>query len=210
MVKIKICGITNLEDTEMAVNLGANAIGFIFAKSPRRIESNNAEEIIKKFPIFINTVGVFVDEKREKVRNIAKNCRLDTLQFHGNETPAYCMDFLKDYKVIKTIKVESKESIENISKFLSLDAILLDTYHSKLSGGTGKKFNWEWVRQANNFNIPIILSGGLNPGNVKQAIKIADPYAVDVSSGVEIRPGVKDHRLMEEFILKIKKTENPE
>ncbi len=210
MIRIKICGITNLEDAQRAVDFGADVLGFVFAKSSRRINQALASRIIKEFPPFISCVGVFVDEKEEIVTEIAKNCRLDILQFHGKETPEYCQNFRKDYKVIKAIKVKNEESIRDISNFLNLGAILLDTYHKDLSGGTGKQFNWELANKAKAYNMPIILSGGLNPDNVEEVIEKVKPYAVDVSSGVETSPGIKDYNLMREFIRKVKSTDNKE
>lgn len=208
MTRVKICGITSLEDAKKAVELGTDALGFVFAKSPRRINQTIASKIIKELPPFVSCVGVFVNEKENIVKEIAKDCRLDMLQFHGNETSEYCQRFKKDYKVIKAIRIKNEESVKDVSNFLSLDAILLDTYSESLPGGTGKQFNWELGIKAKTYNIPIILSGGLNPDNVLDAIEKVEPYMVDVSSGIETAPGKKDYKLMKEFIEKVKSREN--
>jgi phosphoribosylanthranilate isomerase len=188
--KIKICGITHLEDALLAVNLGADALGFIFAQSPRRVDHQTARKIIASLPPFVHTVGVFLDEDQETVREIAALCRLDSIQLHGNESPEYCKTL--GLKVLKVIRVKNQKSIASMASYQRCtQGFLLDTYIKGLPGGTGKTFNWELARQAKKHG-PVILSGGLSPDNVWEAIEKVRPYGVDVSSGVEKSPGIKD------------------
>lgn len=204
MVKVKICGITNLKDALSAVSLGADALGFIFyKKSPRYIKPEKAKNIISKIPAFINTIGVFVDEKESTVKKIASYCDLDVLQFHGDETSSYCKRF-KGYRIIKAFRIKDKVDIKTISKY-KVDAYLLDTYKIDTPGGTGKTFNWNLVKKIKGLRTAIILSGGLNHRNVKKAVKITSPYAVDASSGLERRVGRKDYKLLELFFHAIDK-----
>jgi len=200
MVKVKICGITNKEDALLAVKLGADALGFIFAPSPRRITPRRAKEIIEILPPFIDRVGVFVNEEISRVKDIAKFCCLTTLQFHGDESPGYCTKFHQ--KIIKSFSVKG-EVPRGISDY-RVDAYLLDAFCEKKRGGTGKTFNWEIARKVKKLNFPLILSGGLTPDNVKEAIRKVKPYAVDVVSGVEASPGKKSKEKLREFIQKVK------
>lgn len=203
MVRIKICGITNLEDASAACSYGADALGFVFARSPRRINPQTVKAIIKKLPPFIVTVGVFVNEERGKVRKIAADCGLDCLQFHGDETPGYC-DYFKDkYKIIKAVRVRDNDSLAGLGKY-NIDAFLLDTYVEGKRGGTGVKFDWGLAVKAKRYGKPVILAGGIKVGNVREAIKKARPYAIDVSSAIEKAPGKKNHNLMKAFIGKVR------
>lgn len=204
MVRIKICGITNLADAKVAIELGADALGFVFAKSKRRISSKKAAKIINQLPPIVNFVGLFVNERNQVVEKILTDCKLSALQFHGDETPEYCREFRKKAKVIKAVRVKDRNSISALSKY-DVDAFLLDTFSSRGFGGTGKVFNWEFARIAKKFGRPIILAGGLNPKNVAVAIKKVRPFGVDVSGGIESSPGKKDKRLMKEFILKARR-----
>ncbi len=197
-VRIKICGITNKEDALAAAHLGADALGFIFAPSPRKILAERAREIIKALPPFIKTVGVFADEDPERVSSIAAMCGLDVLQLHGSESVDYCSSF--DRRVIKTVRLRSRDDLENLSKYVNVvDALLLDTYVANKLGGTGITFDWKLAVEARRYG-RIILAGGLNPENVAAAISMVKPYAVDASSGLEQSPGVKDHEKMAQFI----------
>ncbi len=197
-IRVKVCGITNLRDAEEAVRNGADALGFVFYKhSPRKVSVETAKKIIERIPPFIERVGVFVNEKKQRVKDIIKSCGLTAVQFHGDETPGYCSSF-KDIKVIKAIRVKDKKSLKIISAFNKADAILLDTFDEKRFGGTGRSFDWRLIKRSVK-NRPIILAGGLTPDNVAIAIKKVQPYAVDVSSGIESRPGKKDHSLMKAF-----------
>lgn len=197
-VRIKICGITNKEDALAAAHLGADALGFIFAPSPRKISAERAREIIKALPPFVKTVGVFVDEDPERVSSIAAMCGLDVLQLHGGESIDYCSSF--DRRVIKAVRLRSRDDLENLSKYVNVvDALLLDTYVPNKLGGTGITFDWKLAVEARRYG-RIILAGGLNPENVAAAISIVKPYAVDASSGLEQSPGAKDHEKMAQFM----------
>ncbi len=197
-VRIKICGMTNAEDAVAAAELGADAIGFVFAPSPRQISPEKAREIIMALPPLVQTVGVFVDEDPEKVASIAASCHLDLLQFHGKESAAYCRRF--ERRVIKAVRVRHEDHLKVCSEYRSIvDALLLDTYVPGRCGGTGLTFDWSLALEAKTYG-RIILAGGLNPDNVAAAISAVKPYAVDASSGLEQEPGVKDHNKMARFI----------
>jgi phosphoribosylanthranilate isomerase len=197
-VRIKICGITNEEDALAAAHLGADALGFIFAPSPRRISVERAREIIKVLPPLVQTVGVFVNEDPEKVLSTAAACGLDILQLHGSESVDYCSRF--DRRVIKAVRLQSRDELKNLSKYVNVvDALLLDTYVPNKLGGTGITFDWKLAVEARRYG-RIVLAGGLNPENVAAAISMVKPYAVDASSGLERSPGVKDHEKMARFV----------
>jgi phosphoribosylanthranilate isomerase len=199
MVKIKICGITNLEDAEVAIESGCDALGFVFyKKSPRYITPQQAKDIIKQLPKRGIKVGVFVNSREETIKNIAKFCGLDILQFHGNESPKFCNKF-KGYKIIKVFRIKDKIDLRRILKYKTF-AYLFDTFVESQPGGTGRRFNWHLLRLSSGIKQPLFLSGGLNKSNVKRAIEIAQPDWVDVSSYVEIRPGRKNHKKIREFI----------
>lgn len=199
MVKVKICGITNLEDAQASVDAGCDALGFVFyKKSPRCISPEKARGIIKQLPSRIIKMGVFVNAKEDTVKRIARICRLDMLQFHGNESPEFCQRF-KGYKVIKAVRIKKKICYKDILEFKPF-AYLFDTYLSSKFGGTGKEFDWKLIRHIDGLKRPVFLSGGLSAGNVRKAIDTVCPNWVDVSSSVEKRPGIKDHRKIREFI----------
>ncbi len=205
MTWIKICGITNLEDALETAELGADALGFVFyEKSPRKITKEKAKEIIDKMQTVkqrVVKVGLFVDELEEKVKEITSYCNFDILQFHGDETPDYCKKFPQ--KIIKAFRIKDKESLVDIPKY-EVDYYLLDAYSEVAPGGTGRTFNWDLAKEAKKFGRPIILSGGLNPENIIEALKKVSPFGVDVSSSVEASPGKKDHKKLKEFITKVK------
>ncbi len=193
-----MCGITNIEDALAAQALGADAIGMVFAKSPRRVEKEQAREIVQALPPFVHLVGVFVDEEKGVIEDIADFCRLTVLQFHGAESPEYCAGFGR--LVIKAFRISQREDIERLKPYQGkVSAFLLDTYHPVLAGGTGQTFDWDMAKEAGKIG-PIILAGGLNPDNIEAAIRAVKPYAVDVSSGVEMTLGKKDHDKMRLFI----------
>jgi len=210
VVKVKVCGITNLEDALACLFLGAHALGFVFyKKSPRYISPGAAGNIAKILPKKIKRVGVFVNQSVPSVKRIAKLCNLDMLQFHGSETPEYCQKFV-GYKVIKAFRVSKKEDLSAISKH-KVFAYLFDSFSNNKLGGTGNKFNWKILAQSGriepvnlshgeNKKPVVFLSGGLTPGNVAGAIKLLKPDWVDASSGLEIKPGKKDHKKIEKFI----------
>lgn len=199
-MKIKICGITNKEDALNAVSLGADAIGFIFSKnSPRYISPEKVEDISLFLPPFVFLVGVFVDQPQEEIIQIAHQCKLDLVQLHGQESPRFCMDIPR--RVIKAFKVSDLEDLEPISMYQGIvSAILLDTKAQMIEGGTGKTFDWGLALKAKEFEIPLILAGGINAQNLKKAVNLVNPYAVDLSSGVESEPGKKDYNKMQEVI----------
>jgi len=203
-VRIKICGITRMEDARAAADLGVDALGFVFhPKSPRYIEPAAAADIIKRLPPLVTAVGVFVDEDINILHSITGLAGLNAVQLHGVESAHYC-ESLAPIKCIKGIRLGSKQDLEKIEEYPSEVGILLDSFESGVPGGTGKTFDWEWAAQARRSR-PIILSGGLGPHNVGQAIMLVHPYAVDASSALEDEPGIKDRDKMAAFVTAIKK-----
>lgn len=200
MVKVKICGMTDLRDALKAHEMGADFVGFIFFKeSPRHVEPEHARVIIEDLPKDLIKVGLFFNQDLEVVRDEAKKCHIDILQLHGDESPEYCSELKKDFKIIKSFKVKNLSSIEGIDDYEDVDYYLFDTYVKGIPGGTGLSFNWD-ILKGREFKKPIFLAGGLKPENVGEAVKKVSPYAVDVASGVEKSPGKKDYRLLKEFI----------
>jgi len=204
MTRIKICGITNKEDALEAAHLGVDALGFVFAHSPRRVIPGMVQEIAQLLPPFISRVGVFVNEDKEKVKKIANSCHLTTLQFHGEESPSYCLGFRE--KIVKAFSIKDASVLGKVSEY-EVDAYLLDSYSPSRYGGTGKTFDWDIARKIKEFGVPIILSGGLDPDNVKEAIERVRPYAVDVGSGIEAREGKKDPEKLKSFVMKVRETD---
>jgi len=201
MLKVKICGITNREDALWAVECGADALGFIFyKKSPRYINPEHAKEIISILPPFISTVGVFVNENYNDVRDVKLLTDLNTVQLHGDESPSYCN--LIEGKLIKAIRIKNEKSIERLKKY-TVDAFLLDSFDTSSFGGSGLTFDWKLAKKAKQHG-RIILAGGLTPDNVEEAINKVAPFGVDVSSGVESKPGIKNKKKVKDFILKVK------
>jgi phosphoribosylanthranilate isomerase len=198
LTRIKICGITNLEDALLAAELGAQALGFIFyPKSPRSIKPEAARQIIKQLPPLVLSVGVFVNEAAAVVLELAEMVRLDWVQLHGEEPPEYCRFLGRN--VLKAIPVQDRSSLDRMEGYRgSVRAFLLDTPKAGQKGGTGETFDWSLARQAGDYG-PIVLAGGLQPGNVAAAIREASPLAVDVASGVEASPGKKDPARLREF-----------
>jgi phosphoribosylanthranilate isomerase len=197
MTKIKICGITNLNDAIIAVDYGADAIGFVFAESVRKVNREKVKAIVRKLPPFVTFVGLFVNETARNIENTCSYCGLNAVQLHGKEPPGF-LDKLKHYKVIKAFRIKNERDIDPINKYKS-DAVLLDGYAENKMGGSGTSFDWKLVKKLKTSR-PVIIAGGLTHLNVSRAIKIARPYGVDVSSGVEIRPGKKDRQLIKKFI----------
>lgn len=199
-MKIKICGITNIDDAQNAVSLGADAIGFIFSKnSPRYVSPEVAEGISLFLPPFVFVVGVFVDEDKETVKEISERCKLDLIQLHGEESPAYCLEMPR--RVIKAFRVSDPEDLEPITLYQGVvSAILLDTKVKDIEGGTGRTFDWGLALKAKEHDIPLILAGGVNADNIEKAVQLVNPYAVDLSSGVESEPGRKDYNKMAEIL----------
>lgn len=199
MVKVKICGITNLRDALNAIDAGCDALGFVFyKKSPRYINPLRARDIIKKLPRGIIKIGVFVNSKVEEIKRIANLCQLNMLQFHGNETCGFCQRF-KGYKIIKAFRIKDKVDLSRISQYKTF-AYLFDTLVKSKPGGTGKRFDWDLLKCLDSIKQPIFLSGGLNARNLQRAIKLAHPEWVDVSSSLEISPGKKNEKKIRDFI----------
>lgn len=195
--RVKICGITNLEDANHAVSRGADALGLVFYESsPRCVNLQQASEIASCMPAFVNMVGLFVDAKPDYIRQVMEVVPIDMLQFHGNEQETECVQYGMHY--IKAIRMrEDMDIVRVIGDYPTARAILLDTYHPKIPGGTGERFDWGRVPAG--LNRPIILAGGLNAANVGSAIKTLSPYAVDVSGGVEFEKGKKDPEKVSAF-----------
>jgi phosphoribosylanthranilate isomerase len=197
MVKVKICGITNLEDALMAVEAGADALGFVFFQgSSRYISPELAATIICHLPPFVQTVGLFVNEEAAVVNTLADRCALDIVQLHGEESPDYCQTVRR--RIIKAFRVKDASSLTTMKDY-NVAGCLLDAWSPAAHGGTGTTFNWDIVAHAATSR-SIILAGGLTPENVAGAVATVKPYAVDVSSGVERAPGKKDAGLVGRFI----------
>lgn len=202
VVRVKICGITRMADAEKAVEFGADALGFVFAESPRQISPQKARDITRKISPFVKTVGVFVNEQPAKIRGIVGFCGLDLVQLHGNESISTCSELVP--RVIKAFRVQGEKSLLEIADFKShVRAILLDAYQKGLNGGTGNTFDWRLAVKAKETGIPMVLSGGLYAGNIEEALERVNPFAVDISSGIEKRPGIKDHGRMRAFMEKV-------
>ena len=200
--KIKICGITNIDDALEANSYGADALGFVFyKKSPRYIEVKLAKEIILKLPPFTAAVGVFVNETYKNIEKAIDTCSIRVIQLHGDEEKDFCSKF--DVKVIKAIRVKDENSLEMMKRY-KVSAFLLDNFSKEIPGGTGKSFDWDLAIRAKRYG-NIILAGGLNPENVIEAILKVKPYGVDVSSGIESKPGKKDYEKMRRFIEAVKR-----
>jgi len=196
-VRIKICGNTCLEDALAAVDAGADALGFIFYdKSPRRVSMKAVKDIVAKLPPFVETVGVFVDETVDRVNRVAEHCGLDRVQLHGGESAAYCRKVRR--RVIKVFRVKDDGYLLSLAGY-RVSGYLLDAYQEGTPGGTGRTFNWDLALAARNHG-PLILAGGLDAGNVAAAIRHVQPYGVDVVSGVESEPGVKDPEKIRAFV----------
>ncbi|MBI5117351.1 phosphoribosylanthranilate isomerase [Candidatus Poribacteria bacterium] len=204
MIRVKICGITNAEDALWAVQQGADAIGFVFAPSPRQIDNNRAKGIRDQLPPFVSVVGVFVNPDPHSARETFEHVGLDFVQLYGNGERRFLRESaLRPKSLIHAISVGSAADLSLIEKS-SGGIILLDTKVAGKTGGTGKTFDWNIAAKARAYGKPIILSGGLDANNVERAIRIALPQAVDVSSGVESAPGKKDPDKVRDFIRRAK------
>jgi phosphoribosylanthranilate isomerase len=204
MVKVKICGITSLEDALIAVETGADALGFVFyPASPRHVSPEQAAEIIQNLPPFVQTVGLFVNEAVATVNATADLCGLDVVQLHGEEPPAYCDTIRR--RVIKAFRVKDITTLDSLQDY-HVSGYLLDAWFPAAHGGTGKTFNWDIAAEAVQRGRCIILAGGLTPDNIAESIRLVHPYAVDVSSGVESAPGRKDAARVKCFVESAKRT----
>ena len=201
-IRVKICGITRYEDAKLASGLGADALGFIFySKSPRYISPAKAREITRKLPPFIMRVGVFVDEDPNVVAQTIASAGLDAIQLHGSESPAYCAKFT--CPVIKAFSVQPGFDATALDAY-DVSGFLLDTWDAKARGGTGKTFDWVAAKALTLRRDNIILAGGLGPSNLAEALEIVRPYAVDLNSGVEVRPGEKNPQKLRDAIAIVK------
>jgi phosphoribosylanthranilate isomerase len=202
MTRIKICGITRVEDGLAAVRNGADAIGLVFyQRSPRHVSIAQARQLAEALPPFVSIVGLFVDADAAFVHEVLASVALDLLQFHGDESPQYCGQFSRPY--LKAIRVKTGiDLLQCASDFRSAKGLLLDAHVEGVPGGTGTAFDWALI--PGQLPLPVILSGGLDAGNVAAAIKQVRPYAVDVSSGVESSKGIKDAAKIAAFINEVK------
>lgn len=202
MTRIKICGITRAEDLLAAARCGADAVGLVFyEKSPRNVTLAQAAHLARVTPPFVNKVGLFVNPSPQEVEAVLHHVPLDTLQFHGEETPAFCAQFGLPY--LKAIRVKAGvDLLECAARYAAAQGVLLDAYVEGTQGGTGERFDWKLIPPQ--LPLPVILSGGLHAGNVAEAIQQVRPYAVDVSSGVEVGKGIKDAAKIAAFINEVK------
>ena len=201
-VRVKICGITSIDDAQAAVEAGADALGFMFYEpSPRYLTPEEAGAIIRELPAHVARVGVFVDADEATIRNTATTAGLDTLQFHGNESPDFCTQF--ELRTIKAFRMKDRELLAQLAGYKT-DAWLLDSYVQGVPGGTGERFNWDLAVEAKRLGCPILLAGGLTPDNAGEAVDQVAPFGLDVSSGVEAAPGRKDAAKMATLIASAK------
>ena len=202
IVKVKICGITRSGDVEAAVQAGADALGFVFTpRSKRCVQADEAPALVSAVPAFVCRVGLFMDQGAEEVLQVLGRVRLNLLQFHGSETAEFCEQFGLPY--IKAIGMGAEhESGDICAAYPGACGVLLDSHEPGHAGGTGHVFDWNRIPALDK---PLVLAGGLNPGNVARAVRAARPWAVDVSSGVEDAPGIKNHERMREFINEAKR-----
>jgi phosphoribosylanthranilate isomerase len=199
--RVKICGFTTADEAVYAANLGVDAIGLVFyPQSPRNVSLEQATKIIAELPAFTSVVALFVDESEVIIDQVLSNIAIDCLQFHGHENPQACRLYNKPY--IKALSMRETTNVEQLAiDYHDASALLLDAYHPKAKGGTGESFDWDLIPKQ--CHLPIILAGGLTPENAKQAIIKVNPYALDVSSGVEIKKGVKGRAKMTAFIKEV-------
>lgn len=200
-MQVKICGITRPEDAELAVSLGAWAIGLIFHEpSPRAVEVATAEAIGAEFKRQVEVTGVFVNRTLDDVAEIADRCSLTIVQLHGDEGPVYCAEVARrtGAKVMKAARVRDAESLQALQAFRGVDYHLVDAHHPDLFGGTGETFDWTLLKKRRS-KVPLVLSGGLTPDNVADGIRATYPWGVDSASGTEASPGIKDPAKVEAF-----------
>ncbi len=208
--RIKVCGMTDMAEANGLVAAGVDALGFIFVEaSPRNINPEKARKLVAALPPFVDAVGVFVDQDLEVVNEIAEYCGLTMVQLHGAESPQYCEAV--DVRVVKTFSIRSDAEVCETNPYFDpylevVSGILLDTFHEKLAGGSGQTFDWELTKKCHP-TVPLILAGGLNPENIADAIRQVRPFAVDVNSGVETSPGVKDIGAVERLVESMRATD---
>ncbi len=205
MVSVKICGITNWDDAKLAMDAGADALGFNFyAKSPRRIAASRAKEIIRHMPSRVTAVGVFVNASAKEIMSIARSANLGALQLHGEESPATVERLAREYPVIKAFRVGPRFRARELKKYPSAVGFLLDGYDVERRGGTGKRFDWRVARAAKRYG-PVIVAGGLRSENVAEAIRQVKPFGLDVCSGIEERPGRKDPKKVKRLMAAVRR-----
>jgi len=209
--RIKICGMTRLDDALCAVEAGVDALGFIFyQQSSRAITPPAARAIIEQLPPFVDAVGVFVNEELGRVTEIIRDCGLGYAQLHGAESPAYCRELavlVTPCRVLKAIRVGEETTAAEVARYHEVvRGYLLDTYQKDVVGGTGHAFDWDLIDRLQ-LNKPILLAGGLDVGNIREALERVRPYGVDANSGLEDAPGVKDHDLIRRFIATVRSVE---
>ncbi|MBT5825561.1 MAG: phosphoribosylanthranilate isomerase [Gammaproteobacteria bacterium] len=199
--RVKICGFTSAEQAVYAAYAGTDAIGLVFyAASPRHISIAKAQEIVAALPAFTTVVALFVDATKEQIKEVIAHVAIDVLQFHGDESGDECRMYDKPY--IKAIRMHSEVNIDALTtEFHDAQGLLLDAYHAKAKGGTGEQFNWDLIPE--HCNLPIILAGGLGSHNARDAIAQVQPYALDVSSGVEAAKGIKDNNKIAAFLTEV-------
>lgn len=210
--RAKICGITRPGDAELAIQGGAWAIGMIMSRqSPRYVEPQAAAEIADSAHRSVEVAGVFVDQPLDEVVALTTEIGLSLVQMHGNEGLQFCKEVARrtGARVIKAFRVQGRDVLGEMGKFYDVDFQLLDTYKAGVPGGTGETFDWDILRGFRRGNVPIILSGGLTPENVARAIEVAGPWAVDVSSGVESEPGIKDPEKVAAFLAAVDGSVSP-
>lgn len=206
--RIKMCGLTREKDVVAGINADLDALGFIFyEKSPRNVEPDFVRSMVAKMPPFVECVGVFVDYEREEVQEIVEYCGLSYAQLHGHENPKYCERverLVSPCRVIKAFRVSEKSQSDEFAPYAPvIHGYLLDTYIKGSAGGTGKTFDWNVIQRLN-LQRPVILAGGLTPENVEDALSQVQPFGVDVNSGVEVEPGIKDHARINAFVRKVR------
>ncbi len=205
--RIKMCGLTREKDVIAGINAGLDALGFIFYdKSPRNVEPDFVKSMVARMPPFTECVGVFVNCGREEVGEIIEYCGLSYAQLHGNENPKFCERverLVSPCRVIKAFRVSEESKVEDFTPYASvIHGYLLDTYKKGNAGGTGETFDWNIINRLH-LQRPMILAGGLTPENVEEALSQVQPFGIDVNSGVEIEPGIKDHARLQEFVNKV-------
>jgi phosphoribosylanthranilate isomerase len=210
-IRVKICGMTRLADALCAVQAGVDGLGFIFyAKSPRAIAPEAAKAIIEQLPPLVDAVGVFVNEEPKRVTSLVRECGLSYVQLHGTESPAYCRELaalITPSKLLKAIRVGAQTTAAEVAVYRDVvQGYLLDTYQKNIVGGTGQPFDWGLIDRLQ-LTKPFLLAGGLDAGNIREALEQVQPYGVDANSGLEDAPGVKNHEQMRRFISTVRAIE---
>jgi phosphoribosylanthranilate isomerase len=205
-IEIKICGITNAEDATACAELGAAMIGLNFyPQSPRYVQPKAARQIVEALPARVCAVGVFVDANPKEIRSVAELAGIRSVQLHGDTSAETCSELAREFRVIRAFSTDTRFQPESAAAFPDCD-VLVDAHHPDLRGGTGQTCDWSSARATVRFTRFLILSGGLNAQNVGRAIAVVVPHAIDVCSGIESAPGVKDHRAIKDFVASVRAT----